>query len=466
MTELPSAFIKQMQNLLKEEFPKFLETYNLPPTRSLRVNTLKITPDSLKERVPFHLEPVPWCPDAFYYQHIQDRPGKHVYHAAGLYYIQDASAMAPVEALEPKPGETVLDLCAAPGGKTTQIAAKMKGKGLLVANEIDRKRISALIENLERCGVTNAVVLNESPEKLRSRFTHFFDRILVDAPCSGEGMFRKDPEVMERWSTRLIEKCKELQLNILEAASEMLKPGGRLVYSTCTFNPKENEEVIARFLSLHHDFDISLVPHYQYYKPGRPEWTENTLPDIQKTARLWPHHLRGEGHFIAVLQKSENAPENKPRIGQLPKVPSDALKKWKQFINETFYDTEPFISDSNKYTLFGEHLYQVPDELPSLRGLKVERPGRYLGQIKKKHVLPSHALALSLNSSQIKNVQAFSLDSPELIHYLQGETLSSATNQKGWTLVTVDGFSLGWGKSSGGYLKNHYPKWLRWDKTD
>lgn len=465
MIELPSEFLKQMQELLGEEFPEFLQTYELPPTRSLRVNTLKITPDALKERVSFQLKPVPWCQPSFYYNHQQDRPGKHVYHAAGLYYIQDASAMAPVEALDPKPGETILDLCAAPGGKTTQIAAKMQGQGLLIANEIDRKRINALIENVERCGVTNAVVLNETPEKLRPRFTHFFDRILVDAPCSGEGMFRKDPEVVERWSPRLIEKCAELQLDILSAASDMLKPGGRLVYSTCTFNPKENEEVLARFLSSHPDFEIIPIPQAKHYKAGRSEWVQDGPTSLHQTARLWPHHLRGEGHFVAVLQKSDDAPETKHRSGKLPTVPSDALKLWKQFTKETFHDEEPLINQSSIYTIFGEHLYQVPRELPSLKGLKVERPGRYLAQIKKRHVLPSHALALSLTPHQVKNVQPFLQHDPELIAYLQGETLYTGT-QKGWTLVTVDGFSLGWGKSSGDYLKNHYPKWLRWDKTD
>jgi len=464
MIQLPSAFIKQMQDLLGEEFSPFIQTYEAPPTRSLRVNTLKIAPSEFKERVPFHLEPVPWCEESFYYDHERDRPGKHVYHAAGLYYIQDASAMAPAEALEPQPGETILDLCAAPGGKTTQIAAKMKGQGLLIANEIDGKRIKALVENLERCGVTNAVVLNENPERLRGRFSGFFDRILVDAPCSGEGMFRKDPEVYERWSPRLIEKCAELQLEILSAAADMLKPGGRLVYSTCTFNPKENEEVLARFLHLHPEFDLIPVPQSNHYQPGRPDWVKEKNTRLQLASRLWPHRLHGEGHFVAALEKSETASETKNRLGQLPPVPRDAFKLWQQFAVETLRDPEAW-DDKGTYTLFGEHLYRIPGELPSLKGLRVERPGRYLGQIKKRHVLPSHALALSLNPDHVKNVHSFSEHDPKLVSYLQGETLSS-DQRKGWTLVTVDGFPLGWGKVSGGYLKNHYPKWLRWDRYE
>jgi NOL1/NOP2/sun family putative RNA methylase len=459
MRSLPEPFLDQMKQLLQEDFSAFLETYEHPPVRSLRVNRLKITPDEFLARVPFHLEPVPWCPEGFYYQHDQDRPGKHVYHAAGLYYIQDASAMAPVEALEPQPGETVLDLCAAPGGKTTQIAAKMLGQGILVANEIDGKRIKALVENLERCGVTNAIVLNEYPEHLSERFPNYFDRILIDAPCSGEGMFRKDRDALERWSPRLVEKCAILQNEILNAAASMLKAGGRLVYSTCTFNPKENEEVIARFLEQHPEFTLLSVPQMQYYRAGHPEWSQVENPLLEKTARLWPHDLKGEGHFVAVLMKTEETSGRKTRMSKQAPVPREALKQWKTFQTETLHEKVT----EGPYTLFGGHLYQVPEHFPSLKGLKVERPGRYLGQVKRSHFQPSHALAMSLTPEQVRSVQPFAVDDQELYRYLQGETLAST--QKGWTLVTVDSFPLGWGKGAGGLLKNHYPKFLRWDPS-
>ncbi|WP_312853849.1 RsmB/NOP family class I SAM-dependent RNA methyltransferase [Thermoactinomyces mirandus] len=460
MQSLPQDFLQLMQFLLKDEYPAFLNTYQHAPIRSLRVNTLKIRPDRLKEKVPFQLEPVPWCKEAFYYDHERDRPGKHVYHAAGLYYIQDASAMAPAEALAAKPGEKILDLCAAPGGKTTQLAAQMRGKGILVANEIDNKRIHALVENLERCGVTNAVVLNENPAHLTERFTHFFNGILIDAPCSGEGMFRKDPEASNRWSLRAVEKCALLQSQILEAAAPMLRPGGRLVYSTCTFNPSENEGVISRFLEKHPEFQVKSIAQATHFQPGHPEWADKENPSLQEAARLWPHHLKGEGHFVVLLEKTADQEIKKPRTGKFPPVSASAKKVWKTFVEHTYVE-ESFLKDT--YTVFGEHLYQVPEELPSLKGLRVERPGRYLGQAKRNHFAPSHALALSSQPAQVRQVHALERDDPELIRYLQGEALP-ATLAKGWTLVTVDGYPLGWGKVSGGLLKNHYPKWLRRDR--
>ncbi|MBA4494592.1 RsmB/NOP family class I SAM-dependent RNA methyltransferase [Paenactinomyces guangxiensis] len=459
MIPLPPDYLEQMKRLLGSEYSAFIRTYEQPPTRALRVNTLKITPEELKERVPFHLNPIPWCKEAFYYEHDLDRPGKHVYHAAGLYYIQDASAMAPAEALEPQPGEKVLDLCAAPGGKTTQIAAAMRGEGLLVANEIDGKRIKALVENLERCGVTNAVVLNENPIRLTARFAGFFDRILIDAPCSGEGMFRKDNDACERWSLRAVEKCGDLQLEILTSAAPMLRPGGRLVYSTCTFNPTENESLIGRFLKQHPEFHLIPVPQAIHYQPGRPDWMDAPQEKLTQAARLWPHHLHGEGHFVAVLEKGEAAEGTKQRPGKFPPVHAEAVKQLRQFTKQT-YAKHQF---EGPLTLYGEHLYQVPEKLPSLKGLKVERPGRYLGQVKKGRFVPSHALALSSRAEWLQQTINFSPEDPQLLLYLQGEALP-VDMAGGWTLVTVDQFPLGWGKSSGGLLKNHYPKWLRRDK--
>ncbi len=458
---LPQDFLQQMQSLLEDEYPSFLNTYKHAPIRSLRANTLKIDPVRLQEKVPFQLEPVPWCEEAFYYDHELVRPGKHVYHAAGLYYIQDASAMAPAEALAAKPGEKILDLCAAPGGKTTQLASQMQGKGILVANEIDHKRINALVENLERSGVTHAVVLNENPAHLTKRFVHFFDGILIDAPCSGEGMFRKDPDASRRWSLRAVEKCALVQSEILSAAAPMLRPGGRMVYSTCTFNPLENEGVIARFLEQHPEFQVKPIAQAANYKPGKPEWTDQKNSSLQDAVRLWPHHLRGEGHFVVLLEKRDGQEIKKPRPGKFPPVSTQARKVWKTFVENTYVEGS-FLKDT--YTIYGEHLYQVPKELPSLKGLRVERPGRYLGQAKRNHFAPSHALSLSSQPDQVQRVYSFAQNDPELMLYLQGETLPAAL-EKGWTLVTVDGYPLGWGKVSGGLLKNHYPKWLRRDRA-
>ncbi|GGA41468.1 methylase [Kroppenstedtia guangzhouensis] len=455
MNRLPEDYQKQMRELLKEEYPSFIRTYDNPPHRGLRINTLKLSVSEGRQRLPFHLEPIPWCNTGFFYDHDRDRPGKHVYHAAGLYYIQDPSAMAPVEALQPRPGEKILDLCAAPGGKTTQIAAHMKGEGVLVANEISRERRKALVENLERCGVPHALILGEDPRHLSTRFTGWFDRILIDAPCSGEGMFRKDPDTRERWSYRSTRAAADLQFSILEAAAPMLRPGGRLVYSTCTFNPRENEGVLQRFLDQHPHFTPEHVPQAVHYQPARPDWIDAS-PSLAKGARLWPHHLRGEGHFVAVLEKRDGKEGICKKPGKLPPVHGDAKRVFNDFLQETLIEDR----FPGPFTLFGDHLYQVHADLPSLQGLVVERPGLHLGQAKRKHFAPSHALASALTSESVRRSVSFSPEEDHLNQYLRGETIP-IDKDKGWTLITVDGFPLGWGKVSGGWLKNHYPKWLR-----
>ena len=449
MVSLPEEYVAQMKQLLTKDFSKFMEIYHQPPTRSLRFNTLKMH-DTHMKHMPFTLKPIPWCKEGYYFQYPQDRPGKYIHHATGLYYIQEASAMSPVEALGPQPGEVVLDLCAAPGGKTTQISAKMEGKGMLFANEIDPKRCRVLIENVERIGAPHTIILNETPKRLADRFPQFFDRILVDAPCSGEGMFRKDPDTIKRWSARLIKKCAELQEHLLSYAAAMLRPNGRLVYSTCTFNTTENESVIQSFLAKHPEFELLPVPQHQHYQAG---FDAHSL-----TARLWPHHLRGEGHFIAVLQKKES-PLIKDVKYTIPKPLPNSIKQILQsFWEETF--TTPFPSEQ-PFTLYGDHLYLISERLPSLNGLKVKRPGLYLGMIKGKRFIPSYALAMVQNASTVQRTINFSVDQPDLSYFMQGRTLQT-DQEKGWILVTVDSFPLSWAKSADRMLKNHLPKWLRW----
>lgn len=451
MNVLPKDFLTEIKKELEDTSDEFLATYEQPAVKSLRTNILKVSPKTLKNMIPFDIETIPWCPDGFYFP-ANIRPGKHVYHAAGLYYIQEASAMAPVEALQPKPGEKILDMCAAPGGKTTQIAAKMMGEGILVANEIDAKRCKALISNLERFGVANAVVLNEQPHRFSERFTSYFDRILVDAPCSGEGMFRKDPDACEHWSIKNSEKCADLQQYILTEAAKMLKQGGRLVYSTCTFNRRENEYAIEKFLQSHPEFECIEVPIQKYFQNG-------LTPSTSQASRLWPHLIRGEGHFVAVLQKNKtqeettNKQEKRTKNTHIPKQISSVLDA---FISETFIQPILFLG---KMVLYGDHLYETPFDLPDLDKCKVAQPGRYLGEIRKGRFLPSHAWAMALQPNLVKQVQSYENRDQELYRFLQGETIS--TNFKAWTLVTVDGYALGWGKGAGGILKNHYPKWLR-----
>ena len=302
---LPEDFTAKMKRLLKDdEYHQFMNSYNESKTHGLRVNTLKVEIDHFFKSSPFHLERIPWVESGFYYV-PEARPGKHPYHEAGLYYIQEPSAMAAGELAAPKPGERVLDVCAAPGGKTTHLAAKMQQQGLLIANEMYPARSKVLSQNVERMGIRNAVVMNEKPGRLAEMFNGFFDRILVDAPCSGEGMFRKAPETCEQWSVANVARCAVRQLDILKDAAVMLKPGGRLVYSTCTFSPEENEGVIDTFLKEEPIFEVEQIHTYEGFDSGRRIWVPEGDESLDKTIRLWPHHLKGEGHFFAILRKKD-----------------------------------------------------------------------------------------------------------------------------------------------------------------
>ena len=427
---LPQAFLDRMKNQLGEQYPAFLHSLERPRAVALRFNPLKGKAPIL----PFVGDPVPWEKNGFYYD-PDARPGLHPYHEAGVYYLQEASAMAPVQLLDPQPGERICDLCAAPGGKSTQIAGRMAGEGLLLCNELNPKRARILSRNIERMGIANALVTNEHPEKLAGRLEGFFDRVLIDAPCSGEGMFRKEEAAVTDWSEETVRMCARRQAEILHSGARLVRPGGRLVYSTCTFAPQENEETVAAFLASHPEFEPEQVDG-PWFVPG-----ENG------SFRMWPHKLLGEGHFAAVLRKKG---EDTPRgtLVQGEKLP----QQWMSFAKELEIQLP-----QGKAVTFGQSLYWVPEDLPSLQGLKVLRPGLELGEVKKDRLEPAHALALWLHSC--RNVQDLSGDSRETASYMGGDVIPS--EKKGWCLVTVDGYSLGWGKGDGRVLKNHYPKGLR-----
>ena len=452
--QLPEQFLLKMKDLLKEDFDDFIHSYEDNRAQGLRVNTLKIGLEEFQNISPFTLKKIPWVKEGFYYG-LEERPGKHPYHDAGLYYIQEPSAMAAAEMVDPKPGERVLDLCAAPGGKTTHIAEKMEQQGFLLTNEIHPARAKILSQNVERMGITNAVVTNETPARLAQRFPAYFDRIMVDAPCSGEGMFRKDPEACAEWSPKNVEICSMRQLDILDSAAVMLRPGGRLVYSTCTFSPEENEGTISQFLKQNPHFEIEHVQVYEGFSKGRRDWAAEALAAIEQTIRIWPHQVQGEGHYIAVLRKMDG---EEPAKRKYAKTAADKklLKSYQQFAEEALKE-----APKGEYLLFGDQLYLVPEELLSLEQLKVIRPGWHLGTIKKNRFEPSHALALALTGDQVVHKWNLNSDSRELAAYLKGESLP-AEGPKGWYLAEVDGYSLGWGKVSNGVLKNHYPKGLRW----
>ena len=467
--KLPEPFLAKMKRLLGAEFDAFIRSYDTERVQGLRFNTLKGSILEMEEqnRERFGLTPVPWCREGFYYRQ-ETRPGRHPLHEAGVYYIQEPSAMAVVSLLDPKPGELVLDLCAAPGGKTTHIAERLCGQGMLVSNEIHPARAKILSQNVERMGIGNAVVTNEDSGRLKTYFPGFFDCIVVDAPCSGEGMFRKDEQARVEWSEANVQICAERQQEILDNAAEMLRPGGRMVYSTCTFSPEEDEDGIACFLERHPEFSVVKVPENERLagvSAGHPEWsmTDNekkpAFPELADTCRIWPHKARGEGHYLALLEKAEAGDGyRKPRI-RSPKYWNEkqGRKVMEAFLEDTLKDGKA----EENLILFGEQVYQIPKEMPEFGGLKVLRPGLHLGTMKKNRLEPSHALALYLKPEQVKRSISLDADGQAILDYLRGNTLPYEENGKGWTLVCVDGYSAGWAKAAAGVLKNHYPKGLR-----
>ena len=427
---LPEKFLERMRNQLGDEYDAFLESLERPRAVALRFNPLKGDVPEL----PFVGENVPWEPNGFYYD-PDSRPGLHVFHEAGVYYLQEASAMAPVALLDPKPGERVCDLCAAPGGKTTQIAGRMMGEGFLLCNEINPKRAKILSRNIERMAVANALVTNEHPGNLAKRFPDGFDKVLIDAPCSGEGMFRKEEAAVTDWSPETVEMCARRQAEILHSGARMVRPGGRLVYSTCTFAPEEDELAVAVFLESHPEFEPEII---------EAPWF---VPAPNGGHRMWPHKLLGEGHFAAVLRRKG---EGECEVTELPGAKTP--REWLNFAKELEISLP-----AGKPVLFGQSLYWAPEGMPDLKGLKVERPGLELGTVKKDRFEPAHALALWLKDC--KNVQDFPAESPEMAKYIHGDVVPSKL--RGWTLVTAGGYAIGWGKGDGNVLKNHYPKGLR-----
>ena len=459
---LPQDFMIRMQEMLGEEYAAFLQSYENTNYQALRVNRLKGTVEDFLAAADFsgNLSPVPWTCDGLYYPETL-RPGKHPYHEAGVYYIQEPSAMMPAALLDPQPGERVLDLCAAPGGKSTQIASAMQQQGILVSNEIHPARAKILSENIERMGIRNAIVTNESPQTLSARFPSYFDRIMVDAPCSGEGMFRKNEEAVSQWSLENVQLCADRQDEILDHADHMLRPGGTMVYSTCTFATSENEGSISRFLTRHPDYEVL------------------------EQRRLWPHKICGEGHFVAVLKKQELSGEeqraNAVSIGKsdfflndnrLEQRTISSKKKDKKRTRpdtdlsslQEFLETTLTLPLSGRLETFGEQIYLLPEDAPSLAGLRVLRAGLHLGTMLKNRFEPSHALALSLQPKDvILEVMLTSCGADNYrtaCDFINGQTFPW-NGEKGWHLICLDGYSLGWGKSAGGIMKNHYPKGLR-----
>jgi NOL1/NOP2/fmu family ribosome biogenesis protein/23S rRNA U2552 (ribose-2'-O)-methylase RlmE/FtsJ len=409
---------------------------------------------------------VPWCPNGFYYDENVDKPSKHPYYFAGLYYIQEPSAMTPAATLPVDEGDRVLDICAAPGGKSTELMAKLNGTGILVSNDISASRAKALLKNLELFGSGNSLIISEAPHELSERFAGYFDKILIDAPCSGEGMFRKSGSMVTAWEKNGNQLFADLQRSILTEAVKMLKPGGKLLYSTCTFAPLENEKSIEYLLSLDDSLSIEEFPKYELFDDGHPEWSDTGNTELTKCARLWPHKLSGEGHFVTLVKKAgDNAPEF--NTGDYPVKKSKLPDEVKEFIENlgTVRDKKRYISngryelDMNRFEISQDKLYYIPQSFPSVRGLRILRCGLFMGEIKKKRFEPSQALAMALSMDDFKNVINLTSDDERVKRYLKGETIDASDMdgiKDGLALICVDGFPLGWGKLNRGTLKNKY----------
>lgn len=458
--ELPRAFEERMRDMLGEEFDAYLKSYQNPRQYGLRVNPLKTTGEKLKEFAGFHLDSIPWVQNGYFYEE-EDYPARHPYYAAGVYYLQEPSAMTPASRLLVKPGDRVLDLCAAPGGKATALGAALQGKGVLVANDISNSRAKALLKNLELFGISNAFVTNEIPGKLAEYFEGYFDKVLADAPCSGEGMFRKDPAVIKTWDEERPEYFAKVQKDILKNAVKMLRPGGELLYSTCTFAPVENEGSISWVLENYPEMELQSIEPYEGFAPGRPEWG-NEDPELARCVRIWPHKMNGEGHFLALLRKTKDAAGTKIAI----RKPGKLDKKCRQILEE-FFDDCVWKPEWERVEIRSDKVYQVPELPAMLQGIRFLRNGLYMGEMKKNRFEPSQQLAMVLSETQYAGVLSLKPEDERVDRYLRGETVlvenGECSRQKGWILVCVDNFSLGWGKLVNGVLKNKY--WGGWRKN-
>lgn len=494
MVNLPEEFEIKMKKLLGAGYEEFLASYDRPRNFGLRVNVDKISPKEFEKIAPFHLTKIPWTENGYYYEE-QDMPARHPFYYAGMYYLQEPSAMTPASRLVSKPGDRVLDLCAAPGGKATELGAHLHGKGVLVANDISASRAKALLKNIEVFGIRNSFVVNEVPAKLAENFPEFFDKILVDAPCSGEGMFRKDPAVAKVWDSNKPLECAKQQKEIITRAAQMLAPGGDMLYSTCTFSPEENEQVIQFLLDSRDDMEIREIQPYEGFAPGRPE-AANGTPDLKKCVRIWPHKMAGEGHFLALLHKKapgetagaqENDRNGHPNretmvdehknqvegtISDIKGIGKPEIKA----LTEFFADVSMEMNWKQVEVRKGQ-VYLVPEALGARKGLVFLRNGLYLGEIRKDRFEPSQSFAMALKKEEYTAVIDLDYSDVRVEKYLRGETLEvddivernlqeaekmSDTKsmkkrlEKGWQLVCVNGYPLGWGKLVNGTLKNKY----------
>lgn len=467
--KLPEAFESKMRELLNDDYEEYVKCFDEKHNSGIRVNTLKISIEEFEKICPFTIKRIPFIENGYYYDANVDQPARHPFYYAGLYYIQEPSAMTPANLLPISPGDKVLDLCAAPGGKSTELAAKLQGEGVLVVNDISNSRAKALLKNMELYGVKNAVVVSEAPAKLVNYFEGYFDKILVDAPCSGEGMFRKSSSMIKNWEEHGVEYYSSLQKEIIIQAAKMLKPGGKMLYSTCTFSPEENEETISYLIEHCRDFKI-INPleekghhdniSYEGFDSGRKELA-NGLVDIEKSIRLWPHKIKGEGHFICLLEKEMTKDVSYP-VKEMHVFDKNIQTKLSAE-TVSFLESLNLELDYDRMELREDKLSIIPKGIPSLKGLRIMRQGLLLGEMKKNRFEPSQALACALKLEDYKKTLDYSASNQDIIKYLKCETIPASSEfDDGYHLVCVDSHPLGWGKVTGSSLKNKYLPGWRW----
>lgn len=444
-----------MKDLLGDDYQAYLDSFEEPRIYGLRVNTLKWTPEQCRQ-VYGDFQPVPWIANGLLYPE-ERRMAKDPYYYAGLYYLQEPSAMTPASVLPVEPGDKVLDLCAAPGGKSTELGAKLKGQGVLMANDISNSRAKALLKNLELFGISNICVTSETPEKLASVYPEYFDKILVDAPCSGEGMFRKDADMVKDWLEHGPAYYAPIQKEILHQAVAMLRPGGMMVYSTCTFDKREDEEQILDLLETYPEMEVVPLPRFECACDSF---------GFTGAIRLFPHKIKGEGHFVVLLRKKaaeqEHAGKQNGKTGTRPKVPA-ALEKEPEL--KAFLEKCGIFEDPSRFMVREDSIYYLPEGFEPAKGIRYLRTGLLVGTLKKGRFEPSQALAMALSPDTFADCISFNREDDRVIRYLKGETISLNEGEKprkGWALVCVDGFALGFAKGNGMTLKNkYYPGW-RW----
>ena len=466
MADLPQSFLNSMKEILGEDYEAFLAGFDGQRQYGLRVNTLKMNLEEFERIAPFHLKKVPWISNGYFYE-AEDVPAKHPFYSAGLYYLQEPSAMTPASRLKVQPGERVLDLCAAPGGKATELGAALQGEGLLVANDINTARARALLRNLELFGISNSFVTNEPPHVLAERFPEFFHKIMVDAPCSGEGMFRKNPAVVDSWQEKGPEYFSKLQREIIVQAADMLLPGGMMFYSTCTFSPLENEKTITHLLKERPDMEVMPMEDYEGFAEGLTSYRGEVFDESCKLCRrIWPHKMSGEGHFMALLHKKNSTPQQVQQTVSQSSIwweKCKGLNKEQKAAAEDFFSHVNIAYDEKRIDVRGDNLYYLPAPQYDGRGLHFLRNGLFMGEFKKKRFEPSQPFALALHAQDFDQVLDFPADDERLSRYLRGETLdvsdliAGEKKRKGWQLVMVAGHPLGFGKLVNNNLKNKYP---------